>query len=83
MGNLAIYATKGFEYLLILGFLALFTLFYLYFTSNRFEKVTAVISSTIDQLVDWFGSRTIFCFTRDTHGSVLKSRNRNCEGGHG
>jgi glycine cleavage system H lipoate-binding protein len=54
MGNLAMYATKGFEYLLILGFLALFTLFYLYFTSNRFEKVTAVISSTIDQLVDWF-----------------------------
>jgi len=54
MGNIAMYATKGFEYLLILGFLALFTLFYLYFTSRRFEKVTAVISSTIDQLVDWF-----------------------------
>ena len=54
MGNLAMYATKGFEYLLILGFLALFTLFYLYFTSQRFEKVTSVISSTIDQLVDWF-----------------------------
>ena len=54
MGNLAMYATKGFEYLLILGFLALFTLFYLYFTSDRFEKITAVISSTIDQLVDWF-----------------------------
>ncbi len=54
MGNLAIYATKGFEYLLILGFLAVFTLFYLYFTSDKFEKVTAVISSTIDQLVDWF-----------------------------
>jgi glycine cleavage system H protein len=54
MGNLAIYATKGFEYLLILGFLALFTAFYLYFTSEGFEKVTAVISSTIDQLVDWF-----------------------------
>lgn len=54
MGNLAMYATKGFEYLLILGFLALFTLFYLYFTSDRFEKATAVISSSIDQLVDWF-----------------------------
>ncbi len=54
MGNLAMYATKGFEYLLILGFLALFTLFYLYFTSQRFEKVAAVVSSTIDQLVDWF-----------------------------
>ena len=54
MGNLAMYATKGFEYLLILGFLALFTLFYLYFTSKRFEKVTTAISSTIDQLVDWF-----------------------------
>ena len=54
MGNLAIYATKGFEYLLILGFLAVFTAFYLYFTSERFEKVTAVISSAIDQLVDWF-----------------------------
>ncbi len=54
MGNLAIYATKGFEYLLILGFLALFTAFYLYFTSQRFEKVTAAISSSVDQLVDWF-----------------------------
>jgi glycine cleavage system H lipoate-binding protein len=54
MGNLAMYATKGFEYLLILGFLALFTLFYLYFTSRRFENVSAVISSSIDQLVDWF-----------------------------
>ena len=54
MGNLAIYATKGFEYLLILGFLALFTAFYLYFTSERFEKVTAVISSTIEHMVDWF-----------------------------
>ena len=54
MGNLAMYATKGFEYLLILGFLALFTLFYLYFTSRRFENVTAVISSSIDHLVGWF-----------------------------
>jgi hypothetical protein len=54
MGNLAMYATKGFEYLLILGFLALFTIFYLYFTSNRFEKVTAAVSSTFDHLVDWF-----------------------------
>ena len=54
MGNLAIYATKGFEYLLILGFLALFTAFYLYFTSDRFEKVATVISSTIEYMVDWF-----------------------------
>jgi glycine cleavage system H lipoate-binding protein len=54
MGNLAMYATKGFEYLLILGFLALFTLFYLYFTSRRFEKATAVISRSFDSLVDWF-----------------------------
>jgi len=54
MGNLAMYATKGFEYLLILGFLAVFTLFYLYFTSSRFEKSTAVISSALDTLVDWF-----------------------------
>ena len=54
MGNLAMYATKGFEYLLILGFLALLTAFYLYFTSQRFEKVTAAISSSVDQLVDWF-----------------------------
>jgi len=54
MGNLAIYATKGFEYLLILGFLALFTAFYLYFTSERFEKVATVISSTIEHMVDWF-----------------------------
>jgi glycine cleavage system H protein len=54
MGNLAIYATKGFEYLLILGFLALFTLFYLYFTSQKFEKATAVMNSAFDSLVDWF-----------------------------
>ncbi len=54
MGNLAIYATKGFEYLLILGFLALFTMFYLYFTSRRFEKVTAIMSRSFDSLVDWF-----------------------------
>jgi len=54
MGNLAMYATKGFEYLLILGFLALFTLFYLYFTSRRFEKATAVISRSLDGLLDWF-----------------------------
>jgi glycine cleavage system H lipoate-binding protein len=54
MGNLAIYATKGFEYLLILGFLALFTLFYLYFTSQKFEKATAVMNSAFDNLVDWF-----------------------------
>jgi glycine cleavage system H lipoate-binding protein len=54
MGNLAIYATKGFEYLLILGFLALFTVFYLYFTSRRFEQATVVISRSIEGLVDWF-----------------------------
>src|SRR5210317_1777179 len=54
MGNLAMYATKGFEYLLILGFLASFTIFYLYFTSSRFETATAVISKSIDSLVDWF-----------------------------
>jgi len=54
MGNLAIYATKGFEYLLILGFLALFNLFYLYFTSQRFEKIPAVIKNSVDSLVDWF-----------------------------
>ena len=54
MGNLAMYATKGFEYLLILGFLALFTLFYLYFTSRRFERVTTVINQSIERLVDWF-----------------------------
>ena len=54
MGNLAMYATKGFEYLLILGFLALLTAFYIYFTSERFEKVATVISSTIEHMVDWF-----------------------------
>ncbi|KPK00719.1 MAG: hypothetical protein AMJ60_00245 [Desulfobacterales bacterium SG8_35] len=54
MGNLAMYATKGFEYLLILGFLALFTAFYLYFTSGRFEKATAAISRSFDSLVSWF-----------------------------
>jgi glycine cleavage system H lipoate-binding protein len=54
MGNLAIYATKGFEYLLILGFLALFTVFYLYFTSSRFERATNVIGRSFDRLVEWF-----------------------------
>jgi glycine cleavage system H protein len=54
MGNLAIYATKGFEYLLILGFLALFTVFYLYFTSRRFEHATVAVNRSIDGLVDWF-----------------------------
>lgn len=55
MGNLAMYATKGFEYLLILGFLASFTLFYLYFTSHRFETATAAVTSQlVDGLVDWF-----------------------------
>jgi glycine cleavage system H protein len=54
MGNLAIYATKGFEYLLILGFLASFTIFYLYFTSHKFERAASVVSSSIDSLVDWF-----------------------------
>jgi glycine cleavage system H protein len=54
MGNLAMYATKGFEYLLILGFLVLFTLFYLYFTSRRFEEAIAVIGSSFEELVDWF-----------------------------
>lgn len=54
MGNLAIYATKGFEYLLILGFLALFTTFYLYFTSRRFEPATSIISRSFDGMVDWF-----------------------------
>lgn len=54
MGNLAIYATKGFEYLLILGFLALFTVFYLYFTSGRFEKAASAVSRSIDSLVGWF-----------------------------
>ena len=29
-------------------------MFYLYFTSSRFETATAVISRTIDSLVDWF-----------------------------
>lgn len=54
MGNLAIYATKGFEYLLILSFLALFTAFYLYFTSSKFESVRDKISQGIDGMVDWF-----------------------------
>ena len=54
MGNLAMYATKGFEYLLILGFLALFTIFYLYLTSRRFDKVATAISRRVESLVDWF-----------------------------
>lgn len=54
MGNLAMYATKGFEYLLILGFLGLFTLFYLYFTSRRFEEAAESFSRSVDSMVDWF-----------------------------
>ena len=54
MGNLAMYATKGFEYLLILGFLGVFTAFYLYFTSRRFERAAAVISHSFERLIDWF-----------------------------
>jgi glycine cleavage system H protein len=55
MGNIDMYATKGFEYLLILGFLSLFTVFYLYFTSDRFEKVTVAVTNRIaDGLTDWF-----------------------------
>ncbi|MEJ2689017.1 MAG: hypothetical protein P8130_03540 [Deltaproteobacteria bacterium] len=54
MGNLALYATKGFEYLLILGFLAVFTIFYLYLTSQGFEKDTASLGHAADRLMDWF-----------------------------
>ena len=54
MGNLAMYATKGFEYLLILSFLAVFTVFYLYLTSRRFEQATASVGRVVDRLVDWF-----------------------------
>ncbi|OGQ94230.1 MAG: hypothetical protein A2521_05630 [Deltaproteobacteria bacterium RIFOXYD12_FULL_57_12] len=54
MGNIAIYATKGFEYLLILGFLAVFTTFYLYFTSTRFEPVRAGIRRGFNSMVEWF-----------------------------
>ena len=54
MGNLPVYATKGFEYLLILGFLIVFTTFFLYFTSRGFEEAKAVVRPTIDYLVDWF-----------------------------
>jgi len=54
MGNLALYATKGFEYLLILGFLAVFTIFYLYLTSRRFEKDRVAFSLAVDRLLDWF-----------------------------
>lgn len=54
MANIAIYATKGFEYLLILGFLGVFTAFYLYFTSRRFEPIRAAVGRGLESLVDWF-----------------------------
>lgn len=55
MGNIDIYATKGFEYLLILGFLAIFTAFYLFFTSRAFEgKVATTLSKAVDTVVGWF-----------------------------
>jgi len=67
MGNLAMYATKGFEYLLILGFLGLFTLFYLYFTSRRFEEAAESFSRSVDSLVDWFRvPNTVFYYQGHT-----------------
>jgi len=54
MGNLAIYATKGYEYLLVLFFLASFTLFYLYFTSRRFSPVSGPLPASVSTLLDWF-----------------------------
>jgi glycine cleavage system H lipoate-binding protein len=54
MGNIEIYATKGFEYLWILGFLAVFTGYYLYFTSRKFQPRPAGTAGRLGSLVDWF-----------------------------
>jgi glycine cleavage system H lipoate-binding protein len=54
MGNIEIYATKGFEYLWIMGFLAIFTGFYLYFTSSKFQPRPARAAGRLGSLVEWF-----------------------------
>ena len=54
MGNLPIYATKGFEYLWILSFLAIFTVFYVYFTSKKFEPLPIAKALGLGSLVEWF-----------------------------
>lgn len=54
MGNIAIYATKGFEYLWILSFLAIFTGFYLYFTSSKFEPRLAAAGRMLSAIGEWF-----------------------------
>jgi glycine cleavage system H lipoate-binding protein len=54
MGNIEIYATKGLEYLWILSFLAIFTGFYLYFTSKRFQPPLVNTAAKLGSLVEWF-----------------------------
>ncbi|MEW6219469.1 MAG: glycine cleavage system protein H [Thermodesulfobacteriota bacterium] len=54
MGNIAIYATKGFEYLLILGFLGAFVTFYLFLTSRYFQPVVARVGQGLNAMMDWF-----------------------------
>lgn len=54
MGNIEIYATKGFEYLWILGFLVIFTGFYLYVTSKRFQPQLASAMGRLGSLAEWF-----------------------------
>jgi len=54
MGNLAIYATKGFEYILILSFLAAFTIFFLYFTSKKFQHDAGAVGQMLSDFVEWF-----------------------------
>lgn len=54
MGNIAIYATKGFEYLWILTFLATFTSFFLFFTSKMFEPARAGLARGLEGMLEWF-----------------------------
>lgn len=54
MANLALYATRGHEYLLVFGFLAVFVIIYLYFTSGRFDKSAFETNRSYDNLPEKF-----------------------------
>ena len=54
IADIAIYATSGFEYLLILGFLAIFAVIYLYFTSGSIDKSDAGSDRWHDGLAEKF-----------------------------
>jgi glycine cleavage system H protein len=54
MANLALFATGGHEYLLIFGFLAVFAVIYLYFSSGRFDKSASVTDRSRKSLAEKF-----------------------------